>query len=299
MPQERRDRGAHERSKACPRSSLGGSCRFAMMAVLSSRGMLHFVFPTDPLNSRRVDEHFGDQREALARAGYSTSLVPEGVFEKGETLHGLSLASLVVYRGWMVDARQYQNFASAVQNGGASPLTRLEDYLLAHHLPNWYPLIADLTPETVVFSADVDLEHELRRLGWTAFFLKDYVKSLKTSQGSLITAPSEASRVIEDMRRFRGVIEGGICVRRVERFREGTERRYFVVRGRPFAARNGEIPGIVIEAAGRVAVPFFSIDVVLTDEDRWRIVEIGDGQVSDLVEWPVEDFVRIWGMTAS
>jgi hypothetical protein len=51
-------------------------------------------------------------------------------------------------------------------------------------------LIRDLTPETRFFSIDNDLESELNKLGWNGFFIKDYVKSLKTSVGSIIDRPS-------------------------------------------------------------------------------------------------------------
>ena len=57
------------------------------------------------------------------------------------------------------------------------------------------------------------------------------VKSLKTSVGSRISKPEQVSAVVAEMQRFRGVIEGGFCVRRVESFLPETECRYFVVDG--------------------------------------------------------------------
>ena len=71
-----------------------------------------------------------------------------------------------------------------------------------------------------------NLEAELRSLGWNAFFIKDYVKSLKTSRGSIIRDPSEIGAVVAEMRHFRGDIEGGFCVRRVEPFIADSERRW-------------------------------------------------------------------------
>ena len=41
--------------------------------------------------------------------------------------------------------------------------------------------------------------------------------------------------------------------------------------------------------------PFFSVDVAFRTDGVERIVEIGDGQVSDLVGWSVERFANIWG----
>jgi ATP-grasp domain, R2K clade family 3 len=220
--------------------------------------------------------------------------VPDSIFENPGTLSRIPTDAEVVYRGWMVDARQYQNFVASVRESGGTALISVEIYLLAHHLPNWYPLLRDLTAETLVFPEDVNLEAELRRLNWPGFFIKDYVKSLKTAAGSLITDPAEAQRVVDDMRRYRGTIEGGLCVRRAERFRPDSETRYFVLRGRPFAPAPLTVPGIVHQAAGRIDHPFFSIDIALTESGDPRIVEIGDGQVSDLVGWTTEDFIHIW-----
>jgi len=260
--------------------------------------MPHFVFPSDPLDARAVDEHFAAQRDALRGAGFETSLVSDATFDRGAALRGVAAGAEVVYRGWMVDGPQYERFAGAVEASGAALFTSPAAYLAAHHLPNWYPLIRDLTPETVVFSADADLEAELRKIAWPGFFLKDYVKSLKTGAGSLISEPGEAQRVVDDMRRFRGTIEGGICARRVERFRPGSERRYFVLRGCPFAPGGHDPPTIVETVAARFAHPFFSVDIAENEPGELRVVEIGDGQVSDLVGWAVEDFVGMWAASA-
>lgn len=42
------------------------------------------------------------------------------------------------------------------------------------------------------------------------------------------------------------------------------------------------------------ASPFFSVDVALREDGAERIVEIGDGQVSDLVGWSPERFAEMW-----
>jgi hypothetical protein len=159
-------------------------------------------------------------------------------------------------------------------------------------LPNWYPKVSDLTPETRIFSSDCDLEAELRVLAWPSFFIKDYVKSLKTSAGSRITKPEQVSALVADMQKFRGTIEGGFCVRRVEEFLADTERRYFVIDGNPHAA-TGEVPPIVVECSKRISSRFYSVDVVQRKDGELRIVEIGDGQVSDLVGWTPERFAEV------
>jgi hypothetical protein len=102
-------------------------------------------------------------------------------------------------------------------------------------MPNWYPLLAEYTPETRVFPANVDLVAELRKLGWGSYFVKDFVKSLKSGRGSLIHDPTDAPAIVAELREYRGRIEGGICVRRVEEFVPESEQRYFVLRGVGYA----------------------------------------------------------------
>jgi len=54
------------------------------------------------------------------------------------------------------------------------------------------------------------------------------------------------------------------------------------------------IPEVVIEIAQIIDAPFFCIDMIENDAGQLRLIEIGDGQVSDIKEWPVERFVRIF-----
>ncbi len=135
----------------------------------------------------------------------------------------------------------------------------------------------------------------LNELGWDSFFIKDYVKSLKTSIGSIVRQPAEIHTVVSEMEQFRGTIEGGICVRRVEDLIPETERRYFVVDGRIFSAKSDvPTPEIAIECARRIDSKFLAIDVIERRDGCQRIVEIGDGQVSGLVGWPIDRFANLW-----
>jgi hypothetical protein len=96
------------------------------------------------------------------------------------------------------------------------------------------------------------------------------------------------------MERFRGEIEGGLCVRRVERFVADSERRYFVLDGRAFSPDGGPVPDVLRQVAPRIQSPFFSVDVVRREDGVARVVEIGDGQVSDLVGWSPAAFAAMW-----
>lgn len=256
---------------------------------------MHFLFPCHPLDRKNADDLFVDQFKALEREGFAVALLSDDPLGSSTRIRGIPSDSVVIYRGWMLNAGEYRHLQDAVERCGSRLLTSLDAYLNTHHLPNWYPLISDLTPETVIFDVDTDLEFALESLGWESFFIKDYVKSLKTSIGSFISRPSQINQVVAEMKSFRGEIEGGVCVRRVEPFLAETERRYFVVEGKPHAAeKNAEIPEIVRETATRIQSRFFSVDVVERSDGKFRVVEIGDGQVSDLVGWTAPAFAKVW-----
>jgi hypothetical protein len=97
------------------------------------------------------------------------------------------------------------------------------------------------------------------------------------------------------MKKFRGEIEGGYAIRRVEPFRRESERRYFVLNGLPWSSDGSAAPDIVHEVAKRLlGRPFFSVDVIQREDGPLRIVEVGDGQVSDLVGWEPSTFAAMW-----
>jgi hypothetical protein len=258
---------------------------------------VRFLFPSDYFNTKKVDEAFLEQVSCLRSVGFETSTISLDALASGTSkISPLpDSGEKLIYRGWMITPDDYLQLANAVNNAGADFLISYDEYLATHYLPNWYPLIRDLTPETRFFSINDDLENALNGLGWNRFFIKDYVKSLKTSVGAMIDNPSAIETVVAEMQKFRGSIEGGFCVRQVEDFIVETEKRYFVVRGKPFAALPNEaVPEIVEECAKRINSQFFSVDVIERRDGCKRIVEIGDGQVSDLVGWSAERFAKLW-----
>lgn len=255
---------------------------------------MHILYPSSPLYGKQPDEQFATEVEAVRDAGFEISLFSLDNFQGGSfrAFPPLPSDTEILYRGWMLSSSEYEALVSELVRAGARPAIDLQSYLHSHHLPNWYPSIADLTPETRIFPLNCDLEAELRALGWSEFFIKDYVKSLKTSVGSRIEKPEQVAVVVEEMKRFRGTIEGGFCVRRVENFIPDTELRYFVLDGVPHAEA-GEVPPIVRECARLDRSRFYSVDIVQRADGQFRVVEVGDGQVSDLVGWTPKRFAGV------
>jgi hypothetical protein len=250
--------------------------------------------PAHPLRRGVADELVEEEVAALRALGVPVSLFAEDVLEQGELRPrpAFEPGDVVLYRGWMKTLPAYDVLASEVTRLGATLLTRAEDYAQCHHLPRWYEALRDVTPETRFYAAEADLEVELSALDWPAYFVKDFVKSLTTSRGSIASRPAEAAEIARAIAATRGEIEGGLCVRRVERFVEATERRIFVAFGEAHA-HDGVVPDLAREIATRIASPFASMDVVQDEAGTWRVVELGDGQVSDRKAWAPADLAAL------
>jgi hypothetical protein len=100
-------------------------------------------------------------------------------------------------------------------------------------------VVKDYTPETNFLDTELELVSALRRLGWGRFFVKDFVKSLKTSVGFIVEEPEQIETVVSEMEKYHDFIEVGLCIRRVEDFIAGSERRYFILKRKPYAAEQG------------------------------------------------------------
>jgi hypothetical protein len=148
-----------------------------------------------------------------------------------------------------------------------------------------------MTAETVILPEAADLIGELNSRGWNGCFLKDYVKSLQGD--SLITDINRIPDVIAKMKKFRGRIEGGLCARRIEEYDPASERRHFIFRGIPHSS-DGKVPPLVQDIARKIESPFYSVDTIMRRDGVMRVVEVGDGQVSDLKEWTPQAFVALF-----
>jgi hypothetical protein len=256
---------------------------------------MRILYPSDPSNAKAPDDPFAAEYNMAVSMGLPVSLFSFEDFMAGEFRARPSFVAdeEVLYRGWMLPAQRYPALVNAIHAKGARAVTTPEQYTLCHHLPRWYPLLAELTPETKVFAIGNDYVSALKDCGWSGYFVKDFVKSLTTTRGSLARTPAEIADIVAQIERYRGEIEGGICVRRREDFVPGTERRFFVLHGRPNSCDGEVIETPVAIAAERIASPFFSVDVVKRRDGVVRIVEIGDGQVSDRKHWPVDRFLKL------
>ena len=176
---------------------------------------------------------------------------------------------------------------------GATVVVTAKDYQCCHYLPEWYDQCQDITPRTLFLTKGDDFLSLLSKIGWSAYFVKDFVKSLTSTRSSIARNAAEVQEIIKLIEHYRGQLEGGVCIREFEDLLPETEERYFVFHGKPFA-RNSVVPDLVLGIARRIESPFFSVDLALDKEGILRLIELGDGQVSDRKKWPVSTFIEIF-----
>jgi hypothetical protein len=258
---------------------------------------LTLVYPADYFKPHAVDPDYRAEAEAFQARSQTVSTWD------GQVLRPAPVAGTrLLYRGWMLSGLEYTQLYSHWANLGYMLKTPPEHYGLCHYLHRWYHSLQALTPETDFIEADKDaldiLQATLKvrlQQGWTAGFIKDAVKSLKTAGGSRVDTPEDVERWFAEMKHYRQALEWPICLRAWESWRVSTERRYFVYQEQllvPPEAKETPIPELIATVMARIDSPFYTLDVVQNEEGQWRLVELGDGQVSDHKGWEADTFVQ-------
>lgn len=243
---------------------------------------MFILYPQDYFNKRKPDESFIDETEETQK------LLSIGTFYS----KNYDVNDSVLYRGWMLSAEEYDQISKFVNDNQLSLITNKEQYYKAHHMNNWYDRVKDITPETVFYKDINELVSNLDKLNWSAYFIKDSVKSLTTSRGSIATSKEDVINILKEIEDKKG-IEGVIALRKVHAFQKETEIRYFSIRGNVYAP-NGYASSLAEEVAKRFSdLPFISIDIIKDENEKEWLVEIGDGQVSDMKMWNPQDFANM------
>ena len=267
----------------------------------------------DPLNPRRVDGHFALEARAVREGGGVVALIDHDALLRGEVDRAVARVPLGLgpawYRGWMIPGDFYAALAQALDARGAGLVVGPERYRAAHELPGWYSVFAEVTPASVWsagVAGQVPGEGELASLAGMLRpgpgIVKDYVKSRKHEWEQACFIPdlmdtAAVARVVGRFVELQGeFLAGGIVLREFESFvtseTVATEVRVWWLDGQArlvtphpdSAHERALVPELGhVEAAVRgLGCRFVTTDVALRSDGVWRVVEVGDGQVSDL-----------------
>ena len=255
---------------------------------------MRVLYPQNPLNSKTADDPYHEEYSQLLARGIPCSLFDFDAlnFNEFKPQPKPQLGERVLYRGWMLTPSGYAALVKHIQTCGAQTITSVENYQRCHHLPGWYSLCKALTAKTRFFDPSTDIQSAAAGLGWPSFFVKDFVKSNTGDKGSIARSPAEIPPILEQLIQYRGQLEGGIALRQVEDYIPDSEQRHFITNGQPHSPIS-QVPDIVHKVAKLIQAPFYSVDTIQTTQGDLRIVELGDGQVSDKKNWPLEKFIEM------
>jgi hypothetical protein len=261
------------------------------------------LVPSDPLRPRRADEHFAAEARAAQEAGLDVAVVDHDALARGDdperAVSSVPGSGTGVYRGWMLRSERYACFAEVLQRRGVTLRTTAKQYQRAHELPGWYRSLAGVTPDSVWTVGADRAEFDQARLafGQGPAVLRDYAKSMKHywHEAAFIPDLKDGEAAWKIASRFLQLREdefvGGFVLRRFERFTSAELRGWWVngqcvlVGPHPDTPNDyppGEIDlGWLTPLIGALDMPFVTADLALRDDGLWRVVEIGDGQVSD------------------
>ncbi|GGS94990.1 hypothetical protein GCM10010156_61580 [Planobispora rosea] len=267
-----------------------------------------FLFCADPLRPRRVDPHFAPEALAVRDRGGRLALIDHDALVAGRAEEAVARVpdgfGPVWYRGWMVRSEQYAALEEASRARGCRLLTDARAYRRAHELPGWLDCFRELTPRTAVVPmapgerapSGERLTRPAGGLGEAGFVVKDYVKSRKHEWAEACYAPGldALERVAARFVELQGEdLTGGLVIRRFERFTGAQVRVWWVDGEAVFAGPHPDSPdeaveqpgimGEVREAVRSLGARFVTTDLVRRADGLWRVIEAGDGQVSD---WP-------------
>jgi hypothetical protein len=260
------------------------------------------LVPADPLHPRRVDDHFAADAAAARAAGCDVALIDHGALTgpdgAAQAAARVPDGGVAVYRGWMLSSAQYAALADAVTARGVTLRTSGAQYRRAHELPGWYQALAPVTPAAAWTAGDGEQEFRTacERLGPGPAVLRDYVKSMKHywHEAAYISDVADHAATWKVASRFRELREeeftGGFVLRRFEELMSAEARAWWVDGACRLITAHPDTPADLppdIDLAPfaplirSLALPFVTADLALRADGTWRVIELGDGQVSD------------------
>jgi hypothetical protein len=239
---------------------------------------MHLIYPCLPYQPRTVDPLWEPEYDWVRAQGIATGLVDvDNAKVWAPSLTSTGKVMPVLYRGWMLTAVEYHLLAQLVPLAVAPA-----EYLASHEATGWYEVVAHHTFPSRFLTDPTRLDFTSKR----RYFVKSLVKSFGAE--SVVSAQEQLSAFWQ---KHELPVSSPLFVRDFVELKPASECRFFVVRGQAFGAGGAVLPASLQEAIVLLQPRlFYSFDVAETLAGQPVLVEVGDGQVSDLKEWSVAEF---------
>ena len=262
------------------------------------------LFPCEMFAINEVDSCYQNEFDAVVENGdFELFFYDYEEFVRDGVLHlnkRPEEAVNAMLRGWMFNGNQYKDFYEKLQARNINLITTPEQYCQMHLFPRAYNLITEDTPGILVYpenERNVDLQEIKNK--FERFMIKDYVKSEKGTDIPKYfdkqTSEEDFFYWLDVFKQYRGkLFTGGICIKEyvdLKKYGENTnEWRVFYLNGNILSvSRNSgqkdfaaEVPKSLVAKYRNLPSPFYTVDYGELSDGSWKILEVGDGQVSGL-----------------
>ncbi|MBO9204332.1 MULTISPECIES: ATP-grasp domain-containing protein [Niastella] len=222
----------------------------------------------------------------------------------------------IIYRGWMLKPNQYTLLYNTLLTKNFQLINSPTEYQNCHYLPDSYKFISAYTPKTTwltVENAQVNYDEVFKNIaifGNSPLIVKDFVKSQKHYWDTACFIPSatEKNNVISVVQKFVALqntdLNEGLVFREFIELNDLTthsksgmplkqEYRLFFLNKQLLNCYNyweeGEYStdehpplDLFMGIAKNIESNFFSMDIAKTNQGKWVVIELGDGQVAGL-----------------
>jgi len=235
---------------------------------------MRILYPSLPYEPRTIDPLWEPEYSWARQQGFTAELFD---VETEQIVPRSATPEPALYRGWMLSAGEYESLAALTPL-----LVSPTDYLASHQASGWYEAIAEFTfPSTFQPAAQLPDFAAGQR-----YFVKGLVKSFGVDS---VVSSAEQWRAL--LARHEIPAAETLFVRRFAELEPDSEQRFFVVAGVAYGAAGTGLPAALAPVLSRLKKhKFYSLDVARTIPGGSVVVEVGDGQVSDLKEWKLADF---------
>lgn len=282
----------------------------------------NIIIPASSLSNNEPD--FSFENEYLAAKQYANVhfLNIDDLNHNKKILKNLSDSSHtdedIFYHGWMLSNHQYDVLSCDLKLRGYKLTNSLTQYLSCHRFNNWYDLVKDLTPKSLmlyysdlnsILDSILDFKEEVK----SALIIKDAVKSLKHNWREAcyipeFASPMEIAKIVKtflDIKKDQNDLNFPIVIRKFEKLKSigvhgkskmpiSHEYRTYIYKGKiisqsPYwdsVLTNPPPVEFINSISDRLngKSNLFTIDSALKENGKWICIEIGDGQVSSLPE---------------
>ncbi|MET4107777.1 ATP-grasp domain-containing protein [Hymenobacter sp. UYP22] len=235
---------------------------------------MHLIYPSLPYEVRTVDPLWEPECAWAREQGWAVSLYDS---EAPRLWSTTATAEPAIYRGWMLSAEEYELLTTRV-----ALRVSTASYLASHQASGWYDAIHPFTFPSAFGTAATLPDFSAGQ----RYFVKGLVKSFGTD--SVVASQEQWMRLC---RVHELLATEPLFIRQFTPLQAGSERRFFVVDGVAYGAAATSLPDELWPVLALLQPRlYYSLDVAFTAAGHPVVVEVGDGQVSDLKEWSTADF---------